>query len=227
MLYVPISCVKPGMVVAKPISQTRNRIFFAQRGLKLDSRTIKRLSELGIKSIWVECEGMEGVGERINDAVVEKRQELSGLLINTVESAGSQDTPKFKASVFQSKVGGLLDEIMDDPVHEPIVSGVAGDCSDLVRHQTNCCYLCLLLGAHLSGYVRDQRKRLSGKVAEDIRELGIGAFIHDMGKAKLSERVQKISILSRNAKDPEYQSHVKDRQRDVSRRILVAGDVHD
>ncbi len=209
MLYVPIGQLQPGMVVAKAVSQTRNKVSFVQRGYSLDRRAIARLKDLGVAAIWIECDGVDEVADKINDVVVERRQDLTCFLLNTTDAIQQgRGKGKLLAAHFQSKVGALLDEIMDDPTHEPIVSGVGADCGLLIPHLTNCCYLCLLLGTHLSGYVRDQRKRMSVRMAEDVRELGIGAYVHDLGKVQLSDKAQKTNALSRNAADAEYRSHV-------------------
>ena len=92
--------------------------------------------------------------------VVERRQDLNPALpaqYHRRDSTGGVVRGKLLAAHFQSKVGALLDEIMDDPTHR-------ADCFRALALIVDCssptlliaAYLCLLLGTHLSGYVRDQ-----------------------------------------------------------------------
>jgi HD-GYP domain-containing protein (c-di-GMP phosphodiesterase class II) len=79
----------------------------------------------------------------------------------------------------------------------------------MVRHLTNCCYVSLLLGTHLSGYLRHQRWRMPEHVAQDVRQLGLGAFVHDLGKTRLSDEAREIHALHPRANNREYQSHAR------------------
>ncbi len=71
----------------------------------------------------------------------------------------------------------------------------------------NCCYMALLLGAHMSGYLRQQRKALPPSVAEDTHRLGLGAMLHDIGKAELPPNLRDKTILDPESNLPEYRYH--------------------
>ncbi len=209
MLFVPITKLRPGMVVAKPICQARQRVYFVQKGFTLDARTISRLRDLGVMHLWIECGGLDAVAERINDAVEDRRAELTTALTTSIDRLRHRTDAMVDCGNFEKRVDALLTEILDDPTHEPILATMAGDCGAMVRHLSNCCYLALLLGAHLSGYVRHQRKRVPPRLADDIRQLGIGAFLHDLGKVRLSDKAQETHALQPASGDAEYQSHVR------------------
>ena len=55
MLHVPINRIKPGMTVARPICHSRSGVHYVQGGYVLDRRTIARLTELGVHSLWIAC----------------------------------------------------------------------------------------------------------------------------------------------------------------------------
>ena len=192
MLYLPIKNVRPGMVVAKPVCHARNRVYFVQKGYALDHRTLARLTALGVHSLWIECAGMEEVGERINDVVIEKRQDLGHVLTSSIDDLRQRTDKATESAPFESKVGGLLAEILDDPFHEPLLATMSGDCGALVRHLSNCCYVCLLLGTHLSGYVRRQRRRIPARIAEDVQQLG----------SKHGALIQKSAVPPRSREGP-------------------------
>jgi hypothetical protein len=209
MLFVPINKLRPGMVVAKPICQARNKVYFVQKGFALDGRTIARLRDLSVRHLWIECGGLDAVSDRISDAVEDRRAELTGALTNSIDRLRHKTDAMVDCGNFERRVGDLLGEILDDPTHEPILATMTGDCGALVRHLSNCCYLSLLLGTHLSGYVRHQRRRVPPRLADDIRQLGVGAFLHDMGKVRLSDEAQEQHVLAAAKDDVEYQSHVR------------------
>lgn len=207
MLNVPIKKIRAGMAVARPVCHTRIGVHYVQKGYVLDQRTISRLTELGVQSLWIECGDLPEVNEKINEQVVDKQRQLSQTLADSVEQLRQRTDAVLDCSGFEEKVGALLQEILNDPTHQPLLATMTGDCGAMVRHLTNCCYVCLLLGTHLSGYVRLQRRKLPPRMAEDLRQLGMGAFVHDMGKIRLPEETQDTHILNADSKDQTYRTH--------------------
>lgn len=209
MLLVPIKDVKPGMVVARAVCQARNGVLFVQSGYALEARAIDRLISLGVQSLWIECDGLAEIDDRINERVVSKRQDLVQALTTSVDDLRQRTDTVVDCGQFESKVGALLNEVLSDPAHEPMLASMGGDAGALVRHQTNCCYLSLLLGTHLSGYVRHQRRHVPLHIAQDLRRLGIGAFVHDLGKTRLPDEVQEICAIDPRQVDPAYRGHAR------------------
>ncbi|MCK4659414.1 MAG: HD domain-containing protein [Phycisphaerae bacterium] len=209
MLYVPIDKIKPGMVVARPICHSRSGVHYVQKGYELDARTITRLKDLGVVSLWAECGNLPQVNEKINEKVLDQRRELDQTLNHSLDQLRNRTDAIIDCSHFEEKVGSLLNEVLEDPTHQPLLVAMGEDCHSLARHLTNCCYLCLLLGTHLSGYVRHQRRKMPHYIAEDIRHLGMGAFIHDLGKAHLLDETQKTHILNADPEDKAYLAHTR------------------
>ena len=207
MLSVPISQVMPGMVAARAVCHSRNGVHYIQSGYELDARTIARLAGLGVQSLWIECGDLPEVNEKINERVIARQEEMVVSLAKTVEMLRTRTDAGIDCAVLDDKVGTLLSEILEDPHHQPLLANMAGDCGAMVRHLTNCCYVCLLLGTHLSGYVRHQRRKLPPRMAEDLRQLGMGAFIHDLGKVCLPAEAQDTHILNADPYDAVYRAH--------------------
>ena len=195
------------MIVARPICHSRSGVHFVQTGYTLDQRTIARLTNLRVHSLWIECGDVPEVDSKINERVVAKQEQLGQILTQSVDQLRSRTDATIDCSGFEDKVGALLYEILDDPTHQPLLATMAGDCGALVRHLTNCCYTCLLLGTHLSGYVRHQRRRMRPHIAEDVRQLGMGAFVHDLGKVRLPAEAQDTHILNAEREDEVYRAH--------------------
>ena len=86
---------------------------------------------------------------------------------------------------YRRAIEKILLDIVADPNHQVLTNNLAECGSQMAGHMANCCYMALLLGAHMSGYLRQQRKALPPTVAEDTHRLGLGAMLHDIGKADL------------------------------------------
>ena len=103
----------------------------------------------------------------------------------------------------------MLADIVDDPDHEVMTHQLASCASALTGHLANCCYLSLLVGAHMTGYLRRQRSTLPASVAENTSELGVGALLHDIGKTQMPDELQAKTILDPESEWPEYRYHVR------------------
>ena len=207
VLNVPIKKIKSGMIVARPVCHSRSGVHYVQKGYALNRRTITRLTDLGVHSLWIECGELPEVDGKTNERVVERQEQLGQTLSCSIDQLRGRTDAVVDCSGFEEKVGGLLNDILDDPTHQPLLATMTGDCGALVRHLTNCCYLCLLIGTQLSGYVRKQRRKMPPHVAEDVQQLGMGAFVHDLGKTRLPDEAQDTHILCADAQDAAYRSH--------------------
>ncbi|MCP4591607.1 MAG: HD domain-containing protein [bacterium] len=195
------------MAIARPVCHSRTGVHYVQTGLRLDRRTITRLTELGVYCLWIECGALPDVDNKINEKVASGQQELAGVLSDTVDQLRYRTDTAIDCSRFEAKVGSLLSMILDDPTHQPMLATAANDCDGMVRHLTNCAYMCLLIGTHLSGYVRTQRRKMPTHIAEDVQQLGLGAFVHDLGKTRISEEMRDVNILSPHCGNAAYRDH--------------------
>ncbi|MBW3598423.1 MAG: HD-GYP domain-containing protein, partial [Planctomycetes bacterium] len=59
----------------------------------------------------------------------------------------------------------------------------------LLSHSTNVCYLSMLLGLQLERYLIDQRSARLARDAKDLRELGLGCLLHDVGKMRVPPEI--------------------------------------
>lgn len=58
-----------------------------------------------------------------------------------------------------------------------------------MAHSTNVCYLSMLLGKQLEGYLIQQREWKDPREAKNLRHLGLGLLLHDLGKVRLDPKV--------------------------------------
>ncbi|HUU85269.1 MAG TPA: HD domain-containing phosphohydrolase, partial [Phycisphaerae bacterium] len=134
---------------------------------------------------------------------------LYDVINNSVNRLERRVAVKINLHYYRKAVRCMLADIVDDADHEVMTHQLACCGSAITGHLANTCYLALLVGAHLTGYVRRQRSALPANVAENTSELGVGALLHDIGKLQMPDELQTKSILDAESDWPEYRYHVR------------------
>ena len=123
--------------------------------------------------------------QRFSEAAQQYRATLDSL----------HNRPTEAARISQSLVQGLRSQIQDQgDVAIRLLGEAAGD--KLAMHPVNVAVLCLLLG------------RAMGLPAQELQDLGLAAFLHDIGKVELAERLRVADANYAPAEHRAYQSHV-------------------
>ncbi len=174
MRKVSINFLKPGMIVARSVYDSGGRLLLAA-GITLTENFIKRLSEMGIGSLYVEDEVF--VGDVHADDIVSKRTRIKSVKLlketyHHVENQGYIDT-----RTVQKAIDELIDEILGS--YGTLINYYEIRTYDdyTFSHSVDVCIFSLLTGISL-GF--DRLK---------LKELGIGALLHDIGKVKVSKEV--------------------------------------
>jgi HD-GYP domain-containing protein (c-di-GMP phosphodiesterase class II) len=197
------------MVLAQPIFHPfRTEITLLERGYVLNDQVLPRLAKLNVCFVWIEVDGMRDVQSRMNPSIVEQHAGLCQALDNAIQNIGAKAAIPMSVAQYRRCIEQILIDIVEDPEHEVMTHQLAMCSSRLAGHLANCCYLALLVGAHLSGYLRQQRQFLPTHIAEDTRRLGLGALMHDIGKLQMPEDLQDVNVLDPRSAMPEYQAHV-------------------
>jgi HD-GYP domain-containing protein (c-di-GMP phosphodiesterase class II) len=110
---------------------------------------------------------------------------------------------------YRTTVRSLLANIVECPDHTVMTHQLASCGSLMAGHLANCSYLSLLVGAHMTGYLQNERSTLPPDVAENTSALGLGALLHDIGKLQMDDELQRKCILDPEADWPEYQYHTR------------------
>jgi len=162
------------MKVARSVYDSSGRLLLAT-GITLTENFIKRLSGMGIGSLYVEDDIFSGDVDVSEIVPQSTRMESVKLLKETYHHAKNQRY--IDTRTVQKTVDDLIDEIL-------------GNCGTLINffeirtyddytfnHSVDVCILTLLTGINL-GFGRLK-----------LREMGIGALLHDIGKVKISKEV--------------------------------------
>lgn len=208
MLLASVKSLKPNMKLAQPILHPRRDDFILlEKGYELDGEIIARLIELEIAYVWIEFPDLEEIDGHINSAISTQHMSLYGALRDAMLRVQERVAVEMNYALYRRSIDAILAEIVRDPDHEVLTTQLAMCAPELAGHLANCCYLSLLLGAHLSGYLRQQRRALPANVAEDTSRLGLGALLHDIGKLDMPDDVRHIHVLDDRSDWPEYQAH--------------------
>jgi HD-GYP domain-containing protein (c-di-GMP phosphodiesterase class II) len=198
------------MKLARPvIHPDRQDLLLLGEGHVLDAPLVTHLVTNGISHVWIAFPGLEELDCQISKKVSQSHYQLFDVLNRSIDTLERRVQVKTNISHYKRAVHQMLAEIIDDPFHDLITHQLKLCGPRLAGHQANCAYLALLVGAHLSGYLRAQRRALPPDVAENTAQLGLGALLHDVGKVAMPEDMRNACILDPQADWPEYQYHTQ------------------
>jgi len=196
---IRIENVKPGMILGMPLRDENENILLNQ-GVKLTSRYIERLKELGFQSVYIG--GDPDTDDIIvEDIISEKRRSLGRKILKkayrltekaikdfryeSIETIKKNiESPKFK-KVFsqipifrevQSIIGEMVDEILSSETLTGLNSLKTHD-NYTYNHSIDVAITSLLIG---------KRLRMDYKKLED---LAVGCMLHDIGKIFIDNKI--------------------------------------
>ncbi|MFM9959162.1 MAG: HD-GYP domain-containing protein [Phycisphaerales bacterium] len=209
MLLVPVDSLRAGMVLAQPmLHPERDDLVLLAAGFALDNSAIFHLREHRLSHAWISFPGLDELDEHAAPRINVGHMDLLRVLSRSVDDLERRVSVKVNVHHYQRAVHHMLGEIVQCADHDPVTNQLRACGPTLAGHMANCAYLSLLIGAHLTGYLRSQRRSLPPDLAENTAQLGMGALLHDIGKVSMPEELQTKSILDPESKWPEYRGHV-------------------
>ena len=173
MQRVSVSNLLPGMVVARNIHDANGKLLLAG-GFTLNQKFIDGLAQQGIVSIYIENSLLEQ--ESVEDFL---REETRVAAVKSVKSYFSHYSLTGKADVEQVKTAAnqIVDEIILNPEAMVQLTDIRTHNDYTFAHSVNVCALSVLLAAAMS-YNQER-----------LRELALGALLHDVGKVEISNAI--------------------------------------
>jgi HD-GYP domain-containing protein (c-di-GMP phosphodiesterase class II) len=188
MQLVPIETVRPGMRLARPVRRDDGVILLAQ-GVVLREPHLLSLKRLTIPLLYVTEEHVDVVVPEV------VRQEIRGKAQQTVHrvlnSAALHN--RMNPTEIMRIVGSILDDILSSKEAVLALMDARSIETELMQHSVGVTVLCILLGI---------RKGLS---RPQLEELGVGALLHDVGKAMLPPSI----LYKPNRLTPEEQKNLE------------------
>ncbi len=169
MKKIPISELKPGMVLAKDVYNHEDGRLLLLKGFSLQPRYIEKLMSLGILYAYIDEAAQPAKGEEYSEEKVysEAISAVKNVLTSVRDGKGLSVAP----------VKETVDEIVQKVInHESIfmqLTGIRDIDNYTFQHCVDVCIYSVITGRNMS---------LS---TQELTELGMGAILHDIGKCKI------------------------------------------
>ncbi len=186
MLIVPLEEVQEGMKLAAPVTHPdRPGQTLLKQGYVLESKILKRLSDLDITFVYVDYPGLEDLDRHLATMLSPARQKVYTQIRDTITACQNRTRPAVSYHEYYGATRDLVLTLMSEGQHPLFLDQMARMGSDAVGHATAVAHLALLLGIKLERYLIDQRSRLAPKHAKEVVNIGVAGMLHDVGKFKL------------------------------------------
>ncbi|MDP4094229.1 MAG: HD-GYP domain-containing protein [Bacillota bacterium] len=175
MRKVQVDKAQPGSILAKSIFTADGRELLSA-GIEVRPAFFKKLKEHGINEIYIEDDISNNI--QISDVVKDQtRQEAKELVKNIMNNYTL-------ASSFNSeRVKGIIDNILKELLESDEIIINLSDIKSVddytFEHSVNVCMLSLITGIGL------------GFDLPKLKDLGVGAILHDIGKLRIPEEILK------------------------------------
>lgn len=177
-------------------------------GATLDHATIAALAEFRIGGVWIQYPPLEHVARFVSPRIFTEHARLTGLLAEGFDAVSRDSRAPMAFEQYGSAIRRLLGAFIDIPSAALFVQSMATDDKPLLSHSSNVCFLSLLMGLKLEGYLVAQRSRVNQHRATRIENLGLGAMLHDTGMLQLAPNVLARFHADGNVEDPDVRRHV-------------------
>ncbi|MEM1108763.1 MAG: HD domain-containing phosphohydrolase [Planctomycetota bacterium] len=208
MLRVDLTQAKPGMKLALPVNNpkalTRTLL---KAGYELTEEAIKRVDEMGVRSIWVAYPSLSAVEKYLSMDALKVQQDVVTKIADTFEETQGKAAAKLDYEVYSTSVKSMVAHVATNPKTAVFIGELSDSDDDLMRHASTVTYLSVLMGLKLESYMVRQRKHVNPARAKEITNLGVGAMLHDFGMTLLPEDVRDRFFLENDESDPEYREH--------------------
>lgn len=186
MRKISLERARAGLHVARTI-QSLDGIILLSAGSELTEEKIQQLKRYNITEIYIEDEFSKGIV--VPDVVKEDIILDIKAKIKTIMT-----TPSLKISVDGKKIMEMVDKLLNNILKSDFIIANLSDIRSIddytYSHSVNVCILSLITGIAL------------GIKGESLRELGVGALLHDIGKIMIDEQIlQKPTNLTINEFD--------------------------
>ena len=173
MRRVNLDKTQPGAILAKSIITLEGKVLLAS-GMELTEEYRKKLQSNGITEIYIEDEISKNIHESEvvrEDVVIESKRLVKVMMSN----------PSIKNCIDGQQVMEIVDRIITNILANGDIIANLSDIRSIddytFSHSVNVCILSLIIGIGL------------GYTGERLRELGVGAILHDTGKLMVPKEI--------------------------------------
>jgi len=187
LIRLTIEQLRPGQELARAIMNPgRPQDDLLKAGYAFTGRSIAALKRFPVDGVWVVEDTLGFIDEMMPPEVEEARRAAIAQVKASFEAVERHPGRELDLRSFERVAGGLLDAVA---AARPQLCGVESCASHenfLYVHSANACLLTIALGRALKDYLLSQRKRPEANFAPELKELAVGALLHDIGNVRLS-----------------------------------------
>ncbi|MEM7577830.1 MAG: HD domain-containing phosphohydrolase [Planctomycetota bacterium] len=188
MLRVETTKLRPGMTLALPVMHPQTPAQTLLRtGYTLNESAVARLRDLKVRRVWVRAPGIQALEKYIAPEVMAAQSQVFTQIAGAFDSAQRTTSPKLPIDAYTNAVTDLIKRCLENPAAALFVGDLHDAGDDQLRHASGVAYLSLLMGLKLEGYLVKSRKHVAPNRAKDVKNLGIGAMLHDLGVTQLDQ----------------------------------------
>jgi HD-GYP domain-containing protein (c-di-GMP phosphodiesterase class II) len=208
MLRVHISQAKPGMRLSLALRHPASAVILLKDGFTLDELTLQRLRDLHVNEVWVDYPGTELIRQYLSPVVIENRGQLLDSVVSMFDTLHRDAHAPLDFNHYRQTLRDMIESLVAEPVAASFLAEAGRDGGSQMQHCAEVCFLSLLLGLKLEGYLVDQRKRLRPEHARNVVTLGMGAILHDIGVTQLPPELRLPYDPHAARLNPRWQEHV-------------------
>lgn len=175
MRRISINNVKEGMKLAKSIYSADGYVLLVE-GILLKQAYIDRLEHFNVSEIYIDDEISEDI--IINDVISDRTRTEAKVLVKKLMD-DYKTNRRFNSDSSKLMVNRIIDELLENREIIVNLSDIKTIDDYTFSHSVNVCILSLITGIKLG---LDQLK---------LRDLGVGALLHDIGKVLIPEEILK------------------------------------
>lgn len=203
MLYCGLSEVTEGMVVAAPVFHPRRAdVELLAPGVVLDRTLLSRMASLGVTSLWVEHDLTGDLDNLINPTPSKPLQSALAQLKHDFAAMGQDTVSAGHVVAYKQIVMQLVCELIANRHLSGLTERLIGGPPSLFTHSANVAYLSVSVALDLEVYIIKQRRAMAIEHARDFTSLGIGAMLHDIGKAGIDDGVRETHEITERRLQP-------------------------
>ena len=213
MLLCNLASLEPGMEVGGSIPHPRRPSTELLRpGVTLDTRMINNLRRLGVSEVWVRHDATADLDAAVAPNLAAARMEVFNQLKKDFSRLSVSSLSGAKLQLYRQTITDLVFELLSSGQYAHLSHQLLADPTHIFTHSANVAFLSVLVGLEMETYLVDQRPQLTPEHARDVVPLGLGAMLHDIGKAGMKQGLRQHHEIHAPPDDPDaletYRDHV-------------------
>ena len=176
-----------GMTLARPVMNPgRPQDDLLKAGYTLTGRSIAALRRFRVRGAWVVDESFGFIDAMYPAGLDLARREAIAQVKSSFEALERHPERDVDLAPFDRAAGILLDAVASERPAFAHFESFASHENFLYVHSANVCTFAVMLGRALTGYLTAQRGRPDASGGSGLKDLALGAILHDIGNIRLS-----------------------------------------